>query len=135
MKKKKNSEASCQTRLGKVGGQAVIEGVMMKAGDRTVTTCRKEDGSLVVTDDGFKSVRSKYKILDLPIIRGVVNFVEMMILSFRTLSASADALGLEEEEKPFCRIGAFSPTFYWAVAKLNFATTSVFLFLSIFIFN
>ena len=91
-------EFDCSARLGKVGGQAVIEGVMMKAGDRTVTTCRKEDGSLVVTDDSFTSIRTKHKILDLPIIRGVVNFVEMMILSFKTLGASADALGLEEEE-------------------------------------
>ena len=91
-------EFDCSARLGKVGGQAVIEGVMMKAGDRTVTTCRKEDGSLVVTDDSFTSIRTKHKILDLPILRGVVNFVEMMILSFKTLGASADALGLEEEE-------------------------------------
>ena len=95
--KKDNSSSLCQ-RLGKVGGQAVIEGVMMKAGNRTVTTCRKEDGTLVVTDDSFVSIRSKHKILDLPIVRGVVNFVEMMILSFKTLGASADAIGLEEEE-------------------------------------
>ncbi len=95
-KKQKNTELSC--RLNKVGGQAVLEGVMMKAGERTVTTCRKADGSLVVTDDSFKSIRKKYKILNIPILRGVINFVEMMILSFKTLGASADALGLEEEE-------------------------------------
>ena len=89
---------SLSDRLGKVGGQAVLEGVMMKAGERTVTTCRKEDGSLVVTDDSFVSVRTKHKILDIPILRGVVNFIEMMILSFKTLGASADAIGLEEEE-------------------------------------
>ena len=91
------TNSACQ-RLGKVGGQAVIEGVMMKAGERTVTTCRKEDGTLVVTDDSFVSIRSKNKMLDLPIVRGVVNFVEMMMLSFKTLGASADALGIEEEE-------------------------------------
>lgn len=91
----------CKSRLNRVGGQAVIEGVMMKAGNRTVTTCRKEDGSLVVTDDNFVSVRKKYKILDIPILRGVVNFVEMMMLSMRTLNASADALGIEEEEGKF----------------------------------
>ena len=84
-----------------VGGQAVLEGVMMKAGNRTVTTCRKSDGSLVVTDAEFNSVRKKHKILNLPIIRGVVNFVEMMMLSVKTLGASADALGLEEEEGKF----------------------------------
>ncbi len=85
-------------RLNRVGGQAVLEGVMMKAGTRTVTTCRKEDGTLVVNDDNFVSVRKKHKILDIPILRGVVNFVEMMLLSFKTLNISADALGIEEEE-------------------------------------
>jgi uncharacterized protein YqhQ len=93
------NESSCQSRLNRVGGQAVLEGVMMKAGTRTVTTCRKEDGSLVVFDDNFVSVRKKYKILDIPIIRGVVNFIEMMKLSMKTLNSSAEALGIEEEEE------------------------------------
>ncbi len=85
-------------RLGKVGGQAVIEGVMMKAGEKTVTTCRKEDGTLVVTDGTFHSVRKKHKILNVPILRGVINFVEMMILSVKTLTISADALDLDVDE-------------------------------------
>ena len=70
--------------------EAVIEGVMMEAGERTVTTCRKEDKSLVVYDGSFVSVRKKHKLLNIPILRGVVNFVEMMILSVKTLSNSAD---------------------------------------------
>ena len=96
MNKNKN-ELSC--RLGKVGGQAVLEGIMMKAGDRTVTTCRKPDGSIYVNDAKFSSVRQKNKFLNLPIIRGVVNFIEMMILSVNTMTASAEALGIEEEEE------------------------------------
>ena len=97
---KKNKNASCELsdRLGKVGGQAVLEGVMMKAGNRMVTTCRKADGTLVVTDDSFVSAKDKHKILGLPLVRGVVSFVESMLMSFKTLGASADALGLEEEE-------------------------------------
>ena len=102
-KKMANSVKCCKDkdpkRLNKVGGQAVLEGVMMKAGEKTVTTCRKEDRSLVVTDGSFQSVRKKHKILNIPILRGVVNFVEMMALSFKTLSISAEAMGLEEEEK------------------------------------
>lgn len=94
-----NENKTICERLNRVGGQAVLEGVMMKAGTRTVTTCRKEDGTLVVTDDSFVSVRKKHKILDLPIIRGVVGFIESLILSIRTLNASADALGLDEEEE------------------------------------
>ena len=95
---KKRCDIDC-TRLNKVGGQAVLEGVMMKAGERTVTTCRKDDGTLVVTDDKFVSVRKSKKILNLPIIRGVVNFVEMMKLSVKTLEISADALGIEDEKE------------------------------------
>ena len=94
----KNNSCPFSDRLGKVGGQAVLEGVMMKAGNRMVTTCRKPDGSLVVTDDRFVSMREKHKILDLPLVRGVVSFIESMTMSFKTLGASADALGLEEEE-------------------------------------
>ena len=96
----KKNENSCPfaDRLGKVGGQAVLEGVMMKAGNRMVTTCRKPDGGLFVTDDNFVSARQKHKILDLPIIRGVVSFAESMIMSFKTMGASADALGLDDEE-------------------------------------
>ena len=89
----------CADRLNKVGGQAVLEGVMMKAGERTVTTCRKSDGSLVVTDGKFHSARKKNKFLNLPIIRGVVNMIEMLKLSYQTLGASADALGLDEEDE------------------------------------
>lgn len=74
---------------------------MMKAGTRTVTTCRKSDGSLTVYDDEFVSVRKKKPILNLPIIRGVVNFIEMLKLSMQTLNASAEALGIEEEDDKF----------------------------------
>ena len=95
----KKCNTLCPERLGRVGGQAVLEGVMMKAGDRTVTTCRKEDGSLVVSSSDFVSVRKKHKILDLPILRGVVNFIEMMSLSVKILGESAKALGIEEEEE------------------------------------
>ena len=97
-KNKEQSSCPFSDRLGKVGGQAVLEGVMMKAGNRMVTTCRKSDGSLVVTDSDFVSARTKHKILDLPLIRGVVSFAESMIMSFETMGASAEALGLEEEE-------------------------------------
>ncbi len=97
---KKSSCTECKNpeRLGKVGGQAVLEGVMMKAGERTVTSCRKEDGSVVVDDSTFVSVRKGKKILNIPIIRGVINFVEMLILSFKTLNISAEALDIDSEK-------------------------------------
>lgn len=121
----KNKEKSCpfSDRLGKVGGQAVLEGVMMKAGDRMVTTCRKTDGTLVVTDSTYVSVRQKHKVLDLPLIRGVVSFAESMITSFQTMGASADALGLEEEEP--------SKFEKWLSEKLNVNLTSLVMVVSL----
>jgi len=98
-KQKKCCAQKDPARLNKVGGQAVLEGVMMKAGERTVTTCRKEDKTLVVYDDRFVSVRKTHKFLNIPILRGVVNFVEMMILSIKTLSRSADTFIAEEEKE------------------------------------
>ncbi|MBQ9084301.1 MAG: DUF1385 domain-containing protein [Clostridia bacterium] len=86
-------------RLNRVGGQAVLEGVMMKAGERTVTSCRNEQGEIVVQDGSFVSVRKKHRILDLPIIRGFVNFIEMMVLSFKTLGFSAEVMGIDDEEE------------------------------------
>ena len=122
----KNTEKnSCpfSDRLGKVGGQAVLEGVMMKAGNRMTTTCRKSDGTLVVTDSEFVSVREKNKLLNLPLVRGVVSFVESMIMSFKTLEASADALGLEEEEP--------SKFEKWLSEKLGLKLTDVVMVLSL----
>ncbi len=84
-------------RLGTVGGQAVLEGVMMKKGDNYAVAVRKEDGEIATHTAEFKSVRKKHKILDLPIIRGVINMVEMLILSIKTLNLSAELSGIDEE--------------------------------------
>ena len=109
-------------RLNKVGGQAVIEGVMMKAGERTVTTCRKEDGSLAVYDSKFVSVRKKHKLLNVPILRGVVNFIEMMKLSVKTLGNSAEALEIEEED---------GKTEKWLKKHLGISLTDLVMFISV----
>lgn len=96
---KNSKDTSC--RLGTVGGQAVLEGVMMKSGDLVALSVRGMDGSITTETSTFISKRKKYKILDLPIIRGVVNFAESMILSMKILNRSADLLGIEEEESKF----------------------------------
>ncbi len=99
--KKEPKEQNC--RLNRVGGEAVIEGVMMKAGDRCSTACRKEDGTIVVADRKFVSIRKKHKFFNIPILRGLVNFIESMALSFSILELSAEIMGegFEEEETKF----------------------------------
>ena len=85
-------------RIGTVGGQAVLEGVMMKGKDEYAIAVRREDGTISLRRQKFTSVRSKYKALRLPIIRGIIGFVESMILSFKTLSISAEQYGLDDSE-------------------------------------
>ncbi len=88
-------EKNC--RLGVVGGQAVLEGVMMKHKDRYSVAVRKEDGTIVVQDETFVSLRKKHKTLNIPILRGVINMVEMLKLSIKTLDISARLYGIDEE--------------------------------------
>ncbi|MBQ9510139.1 MAG: DUF1385 domain-containing protein [Clostridia bacterium] len=101
MSKKDKNTDPLLCRRNKVGGQAVLEGVMMKSGERVCLAVRKPDGQIQTEDSTFVSVRKKSKFLALPIIRGVVNFVESMIMSFKILSRSAEMLGVEEQESKF----------------------------------
>jgi uncharacterized protein YqhQ len=84
-------------KRGKVGGQAVLEGVMMKSGDNVALTVRKEDGTTVTKNSKFVSVKKKSVFFRIPVIRGFVNFIESMVLSFSTLSDSAELLGIDDE--------------------------------------
>ena len=81
-----------------VGGQAVIEGVMMRSDDRIATAVRVPSGEILVKSEEYKSVSSRYKLLGFPIIRGVVTFFEMLIIGIRTLNFSAD-IAVREIEK------------------------------------
>ncbi len=96
----KSGESKVVCRLGRVGGQAVLEGVMMKGKESYAIAVRKENGDHVIKKGKSKSLRDKYKICGLPIIRGVVNLVESMVFSFKTLTDSAEMAGIELEEEP-----------------------------------
>lgn len=84
-----------------VGGQAVIEGVMMRGPEALATAIRRADGSLELQKRPFKSITQKNKFLGLPIVRGFVSLIEMLIIGISTLtfSASRFELDLIEEEK------------------------------------
>ncbi len=99
--KKTCKECEKNPRLGKVGGQAVLEGVMMRSGENVSVSVRAEDGTVQTKDSQFVSARKKHKILDIPIVRGVVSFVESMQMSFGTMNDSVNLLGIEEEETKF----------------------------------
>lgn len=81
-----------------VGGQALIEGVMMQGPKGVATAVRQSDGNIVVKHHEVKHIRDKYKFLGLPVIRGIVNFIESMILGYKMLMYSAEASGMEDLE-------------------------------------
>lgn len=82
-----------------IGGQAVIEGIMMKGPERTVLAVRTPDKSIETEDVNFPNAAKKCKILGLPIIRGVVNFCVTMYVGMKTLMRSADLSGMTELEE------------------------------------
>lgn len=81
-----------------IGGQALIEGIMMKSVEKTAIAVRLPDKSIDVSYLDGKSIKQKYKILNIPIIRGVVGFVESMLQGYKALSISADKSGFADEE-------------------------------------
>ena len=84
-----------------IGGQALIEGIMMKSPEKTALAVRMPDKSIDITYLNGKGIRERYKILRVPVIRGVAGFVESMIQGYKAMMMSADKSGftdLEEED-------------------------------------
>ena len=82
-----------------IGGQAVIEGVMMKNGNKYAVAVRKPNEEITVETNTLPE--RKNKVLSLPIIRGVVAFVDSLSLGMKSLTFSASFYEEEEEESEF----------------------------------
>lgn len=84
-----------------IGGQAVMEGIMMKNKDDYAVAVRKPDGEIVVDKQTYRSIVGNYKALTrIPFVRGVFNFIDSMIIGMKTLMFSASFFEDEEEKKP-----------------------------------
>jgi len=81
-----------------VGGQAVIEGVMIRSPERIATAVRAQDGKIVVRARPYRALPKRKKWLDIPILRGAVSFFEMLILGIGALNFSADVAATEVPE-------------------------------------
>ncbi len=91
---------SCPRKTS-VGGQALIEGVMMNGPKGAVLSVRNEKNEIVTEEVAFTHIRDKIPFLGWPLIRGVVNYVETMKLGYKTLMRSAELSGqLEDETDP-----------------------------------
>lgn len=82
----------------RIGGQAVIEGVMMKNMDRYAVSVRKPDGKIETKVEECVSFAEKHPLFQLPVFRGMANFLESMVIGMKTLNYSASFYEDEEEQ-------------------------------------
>ncbi len=110
-----------------IGGQALIEGIMMRGAEKTAMAVRKPDGEIEIKYLGFTPIANKYKFLGIPVLRGVVNYIESMIWGYKSLMLSADISGFAEEdgEKP----SSAAMTVIMSIASVLAVILSVFLFM------
>ena len=92
---KKDSSGAFRTSIG---GQALIEGILMRGPDRQAIVCRKPDGELVVKEDELTLIKDKHPILGWPLIRGVVTFLDSMVKGMQAITWSAEQQPEEVEE-------------------------------------
>ena len=83
-----------------IGGQALMEGIMMKNKDQYAMAVRKPNGEISVEKDTYVSMTEKVKFFNLPFIRGIFNFADSMILGMKTLTWSASFFEDDVEEEP-----------------------------------
>ena len=93
---KKNDEMACP-RVD-IGGQAVMEGVMMKAPDAIAVTVRRPDGRMVCKRTSYVPLSRKHPWMGWPFIRGAVNMVSMLVMGMNVLQESTNMLGILDEE-------------------------------------
>ena len=137
---------SKKQHITSVGGQALIEGVMMQGPKGIATAVRKTDNSILVEYHDFKHLKDKNKFFGLPIIRGIVAFIESMIMGYKLLMYSAEASGMEDLEDVEMnkfekwitdKLGdKFMDIIMGIASVLGFALAFlIFFFLPVFIFN
>ncbi|MCD7872950.1 MAG: DUF1385 domain-containing protein [Clostridiales bacterium] len=90
---------SKKTHKTSVGGQALIEGVMMQGPKGMATSVRKPDGDILTEYHTVKHMKDKCKFFGIPVIRGIVSFVESMISGYKTLMYSAEVSGMEDVDE------------------------------------
>ena len=97
--KEKQEQQSCGFRTS-IGGQALIEGILMRGVDRQAIVVRSQEEGLVTKVEELKLIKEKYPILGWPLIRGVVNFISSMAQGMKALTYSAQFMPEEEQEQP-----------------------------------
>src|SRR3990167_11038465 len=82
-----------------IGGQAVIEGVLMRNKDQIAIAVRNEKGKIILKKETIESITKKYPFLGWPFLRGIIAFFQMLIIGIKALTYSTNiAMGEKEEE-------------------------------------
>lgn len=95
MKNKKNSD---KPQKISVGGQALIEGIMMQGPKGAAMSVRLPDGSIETEELQVKHLRDKFKPAGLPLVRGIVNMVESLLFGFKCMEKSAEKAGIDDAD-------------------------------------
>ena len=96
----KKEKKCCKDFRTSIGGQALIEGILMRGPTKQAIVVRKPDGELEVKEEHPTFLRTKYKLCDLPLIRGSITFVESMVYGMKALTYSAQFVPEDEQEEP-----------------------------------
>ena len=86
-----------------VGGQAVIEGVMMRGPEYIATAVRTPSGEIAVKKDKVHSLTERYPVLKKPFVRGTVALFESLVYGMKSLSYSAQMSGEEDDDEPITK--------------------------------
>ena len=90
---------SCAFRTS-IGGQALIEGILMRGPEKQAIVVRDQEGNLVEKVESLRFIKDRYPVLGLPLVRGTVNFLDSMVGGVKALMYSADFYPEEEAAKP-----------------------------------
>lgn len=93
----KNKDKSTCCHMTSIGGQAVIEGVMMRGPEKIATAVRKSDGEIVMDKRDVNSFVAKYKLNKIPLLRGVVSFIDSMVTGVKCLMFSAEQMDIADD--------------------------------------
>jgi uncharacterized protein YqhQ len=91
----KNESASCPMKKTSIGGQALLEGIMMRGPKKSAMAVRRPDGEIVIEVEDLKSANRK-GFFKWPVVRGVVNFIDSMAVGYKATMRSAELSGLDE---------------------------------------
>ena len=115
-----------------MGGQAVIEGVMMRSSDSWAVAVRSPKGEILVKKEPWLPVGKRFRLLKLPILRGAVVLIETLVLGVKALTFSADVASTEPDEEGNSVSNKEEKGFWWAASM--FGTVAFSLLLGIVIF-